>query len=157
MHRFNAGDGDTLTEIRTSYFATAGLEAGNDVGWAVYAADANGAPQMPALASGTDTIDGGAIDSEFELDRQAFGLPDVAVSGEFFIAVWTQGAFPAPSNAGGFSPAIADNVWVFGEAAGFAAVDPDNLFAAALPPTILIDANPDLEFVWLLCATGETE
>lgn len=157
LHRFDAGSGDDVSQIRTSYFATDGLQAGDPVGFAVYAAAPDGSPQMPALFSGTSTIESGAIGAEFIASRQLFDFSPVSVSGEFFVAVWAEGAFPAPTDDTGFSPGIADNIWVAGEAAGFGAVDPDDLFGMSLPPLILVDANPDLQTVWRLCANSDEE
>ncbi|HRQ75934.1 MAG TPA: hypothetical protein PK098_08450 [Phycisphaerales bacterium] len=156
LHRFDVdgGGSDTLTQVLTTFgnfgSTAIGVTAGQDFGVAIYADNA-GAPgtmlfntvaQAAAGSIGTDVL-------------QAVNVPNVAVNGSFFVAVWVQhagGTFPSPLD-GPASPGVGRAF--FGGTVGgtFGTFDPSNPAAWGIVPTDLTTTTLP-HGSWLLRANG---
>jgi len=145
-HRFDAGAGDTITSISTTYGTplapgSAGVSAGEPVGFAVMADSGNGPSSV--IWSGVSAIDGSAIDSDI---FQTFSVPNVPVAGTFFVVVWVEHASggPGPMDE---NVSLPDDVWViFTMGETFGGFDPEN------PGVAMTMTDAGLPTVWMLRA-----
>jgi hypothetical protein len=147
--------GDVIEEIRTNYSHT--HSAGLPVGWAIFADDGAGGIGPVLAADNSLLTEAGAVGNGDLFNRQVFDTGGVAVSGTFFIAVFSTGStHPAP-NAG--ADEVSPEVWIAGITV---ANNPDwdvHTDPATIDPNTWSFApsnNFGINAIWNVCAKGAT-
>ncbi len=155
--RYDADGTDTIENIATSYgyieSTDGGVVDGDPVGIAILEDGGDGPGAV--IWSSEESIDGASINSDV---MQVFDVPDVEVSGAFYLAAWVEhpaGSFPAPmdeASIDGTPGAFANDVYgllatgsTFAEF-DIANLDPDGVLqmsGAGFPTVWMIRGNQD--------------
>lgn len=155
IHAFDAiGGSDVITEVSSAFGSVGGGGtspglAGQVCVWQSLPPFTNTDPTTATLVY-SGPITSSAEDTDMKV---SFSIPDVAVTGVFFVGIVVEnpvGQFPAPLDQ---SVPGGGNSWIVGSTLGAGTLDIANLGANDVAP-LDVDAI-GFPGVWLLCATGD--